>query len=173
MKHHNGMSFSAKNIDNDQWPGNCTLLYAPQAPTGGWWHYICCFSVAPNNYYKFWTRIHLTGQWLVPPFFEIKIRSHQSNIWTHFSAYSSLIRCYICTLIFNSCIEIPFCIANAISDKQNDIQAYSCIVQCIYMETNSCLCLLSYYNIDEKYNTVIIQTVRLTVLLEYFTPSVE
>ncbi|XP_065896446.1 ryncolin-1-like [Dysidea avara] len=80
MAVHNEMNFTTKDSDNDSYMRNCALLYAPGSPSGGWWHYIHCFEVAPNNFYNFHVGIFLNGQWHSLPFIEIKIRPPKCNI---------------------------------------------------------------------------------------------
>ena len=81
MKFHNGMNFTTKDSDNDQWSGgNCAIEnYGTINPTGGWW-YNACADVQLNILYKHKRAVLLNNQWHPLPFVEIKIRPHNCNI---------------------------------------------------------------------------------------------
>ena len=64
MAYHNGMNFTTKDSDNDEWHGNCALW---SGPGGGWW-YINCAYVQPNVQYKGIHGIYLNRKWLTLPF---------------------------------------------------------------------------------------------------------
>ena len=77
MAHHNGMNFSTKDSDNDEWSGgNCVLS---GGPGGGWWHKHCAH-VQPNVQYKHIHGIYLNNKWVSLSFIEMKIRPHSCNI---------------------------------------------------------------------------------------------
>ena len=76
MARHNGMYFTTKDSDNDQWGRNCALW---SGPGGGWW-YINCANIQPNILYKGTHGIVLNGRWHTLPFIEMKIRPHNCNI---------------------------------------------------------------------------------------------
>ena len=83
MATQNGMNFTTKDSDNDQWNGasaNCAIdNYGHNTPTGGWW-YNGCGNIVPNVLYdnKYW--IILNSMWHHLPFIEMKIRLHNCNI---------------------------------------------------------------------------------------------
>ena len=81
MARHNGMYFTTKDSDNDQWDNNCALK-GPSNPHGGWW-YNNCWHINLNNYYDHPDRSYgalLNNEWIKqPPFTEIKIRPHNCN----------------------------------------------------------------------------------------------
>ena len=79
MATHNGMSFSTKDRDNDQWEKNCALANGPTSPQGGWW-YKECWHVNPNNSYKRLDGIYLSNKWHAIAFIEMKIRHHNCNM---------------------------------------------------------------------------------------------
>jgi ficolin len=39
MTHHNGRQFTTKDLDNDEWSGNCAVSYR-----GAWWYRSCSVS---------------------------------------------------------------------------------------------------------------------------------
>ena len=45
MAYHNGMYFTTKDSDNDEWSKNCQI--DDRAPAGGWWHKQC-LRIRPN-----------------------------------------------------------------------------------------------------------------------------
>ena len=79
MAFSNGMNFTTKDSDNDQWENNCALAYAPISPQGGWW-YKTCWRIDPNNSYKHFEGIYLSNKWHAISFIEMKIRPHNCNI---------------------------------------------------------------------------------------------
>ena len=76
MAYHNGMNFTTKDSDNDQWGNNCALW---AGPGGGWW-YKYCARIQPNRQYKGGYGIYVNNKWHTLPFIEIKIRPHNCNI---------------------------------------------------------------------------------------------
>ncbi|XP_065896394.1 fibrinogen C domain-containing protein 1-like [Dysidea avara] len=74
MARHNGMNFTIKDSDNNQWDRNCVLLYAPAKAAGGWW-YNDCWNINPNNFYTSLNKI-LHNSHLI----EIKIRPLNCNM---------------------------------------------------------------------------------------------
>ena len=74
MAYHNGMNFTTRNSDNDQWSKNCALW---SGPGGGWW-YKSCAHIQPNIQYKGTLGIILNNncKWYTLPFIAIKIRPH-------------------------------------------------------------------------------------------------
>ena len=80
MAYHNGMNFTTKDSDNDQWGKNCAIdHYGLTEPTGGWW-YKNCIHAQPNTVYNHKITVYLNGEWHAPPFIEMKIRPHNCNI---------------------------------------------------------------------------------------------
>ena len=68
MAYHDQMYFSTIDNDNDQYKRNCTILFDPDKPAGGWWYH-SCWQINPNDFYS-----HL-GDLLVNSYFiEMKIR---------------------------------------------------------------------------------------------------
>ena len=76
MARHNGMYFTTRDSDNDQWINNCALWYGPG---GGWW-YESCAHVQPNVQYKHKIGVLLNHQWHPLSFIEMKTRPHNCNI---------------------------------------------------------------------------------------------
>jgi len=80
MAYHNGMNFTTKDSDNDQYGSdNCALFYGPTQPIGGWW-FKECWRIAPNSIYNYKYGIKLNGKYYSLPFIEMKIRPHKCNI---------------------------------------------------------------------------------------------
>ena len=81
MASHNGMNFTTKDSDNDQWKnGNCAISnYDSSIPTGGWWYNVCQH-IQPNTLYNHNQAIFLNNKRHPLPFIEIKIRPHNCNI---------------------------------------------------------------------------------------------
>ena len=77
MAYHNGMNFTTKDSDNDQWPKNCATDNDP--PGGGWW-YKSCWYTRPNVIYNHKYGIYLNNKYHPLPFIEMKIRPHNCNI---------------------------------------------------------------------------------------------
>ena len=69
----NGMNFTTRDRDNDQFTYNCATTY------GGWW-YKHCTEIWPNNQYNHRNFVYLNGQWHSLPFMEIKIRPLNCNL---------------------------------------------------------------------------------------------
>ena len=78
MAFSNGMNFSTKDSDNDQYNTNCALAFGPASPQGGWWHKNC-WRVNPNNSYKHFQGINLSNKWYAVSFIEMKIRKQYCN----------------------------------------------------------------------------------------------
>ena len=75
MAQHNGMYFTTKDRDNDQWPNNCAIdLLGHARPAGGWW-YSQCWAINPNDYYNDLRSLVRESQLV-----EIKIRPVNCNI---------------------------------------------------------------------------------------------
>ena len=69
----NGVNFTTKDRDNDEWSGgNCAVNEWPGI-TYGWWYRICAY-IRLNGPYKHSHTIHLNGKWYALPFVEMKIR---------------------------------------------------------------------------------------------------
>ena len=77
MAYHNGMNFTTKDSDNDQWRYNCAKDDVP--PGGGWWFKSCC-NTRPNVIYNNIYGIKLNNKWHRLPYIEMKIRPHNCNI---------------------------------------------------------------------------------------------
>ena len=78
MEFSNGMNFSTKDSDNDQYNKNCALAFGPASPQGGWW-YKDCWRVSPNNSYKHFQGINLSDKWHAVSFIEMKIRQQNCS----------------------------------------------------------------------------------------------
>ena len=78
MAYSNGMNFSTKDSDNNQYGRNCALASGPASPQGGWW-YKNCWRVDPNNSYKHNQGIYLSNKWYVISFIEMKIRKQNCS----------------------------------------------------------------------------------------------
>ena len=76
MTLHNGMNFTTKDSDNDDYVSNCAQA---NGPGGGWWYYHCT-NIQPNVRYNYRLGVYLNGKWLSLPFIEMKIRPHNCNI---------------------------------------------------------------------------------------------
>ena len=81
MAYHNGMNFTTRDSDNDQWhDGNCAIdNHGYNRPAGGWW-YNNCRHIQPNFIYNFSPVVVLNNRWIPLPFIEMKIRPHNCNI---------------------------------------------------------------------------------------------
>ena len=80
MAYHNGMNFTTKDNDNDQWSNNCAIdHYGRNTPAGGWWYKACSY-IQANTLYNHSSAIYLNRQWHSLPFIEMKIRPHNCNI---------------------------------------------------------------------------------------------
>ena len=79
MAYHNGMYFTTKDSDNDQWSENCAKDSWRSTPTGGWW-YNACAHLQLNTLYHHQSAIYLNGKQHPLPFVEMKIRPHNCNI---------------------------------------------------------------------------------------------
>ena len=80
MAYHNGMKFTTKDNDNNQYhSGNCALSNGPTIPNGGWWHNDCLI-INLNNFYNDREGIYLNKEWLTLPYIEIKIRPYKCDI---------------------------------------------------------------------------------------------
>ena len=84
MAAHNGMSFTARDSDNDLSSRNCALAYGSDEPIGGWWYRACWNNgIAPNFVNSDNGRtdeLYLNNQWQTLSFTEIKIRPQNCNI---------------------------------------------------------------------------------------------
>ena len=75
----NGMKFTTRDRDNDQYSGaNCAKTWG-DVNGGGWW-YNYCSAIRPNNQYKGTYRIYLDSKWHNLPFIEMKIRPTSCSI---------------------------------------------------------------------------------------------
>ncbi|XP_065892797.1 ficolin-2-like [Dysidea avara] len=75
MEYHNGMNFTTKDSDNDQWGRNCAIEnWGYSRPGGGWW-YKGCEVLMPNHLYS-----HFVDFLARSYFIEIKIRPLNCNI---------------------------------------------------------------------------------------------
>ena len=81
MAYHNGMYFTTKDSDNDQFSThNCAINnYSRSTPAGGWWYRRCSY-IQPNMHYNHNSMIRLNNKWHSLPFIEMKIRPHNCNI---------------------------------------------------------------------------------------------
>ena len=81
MPYHNGMNFTTRDNDNDQWSSeNCAIdNHGPTIPTGGWWYNNCKY-IQLNILYNHGSAVFLNGKSHPLPFIEIKIRPHNCNI---------------------------------------------------------------------------------------------
>ena len=81
MAYHNGMNFTTKDSDNDQWSGgNCAIdNHGHDKPSGGWW-YNDCSSIQPNMHYNHGAVVLLNNKNHSLRFIQIKIRPHNCNI---------------------------------------------------------------------------------------------
>ena len=79
MAYHNGMYFTTKDSDNDQWSKNCAKDNWSSTPTGGWW-YKGCAHLQLNTLYHHHSAIHLNAKQHPLAFVEMKIRPHNCDI---------------------------------------------------------------------------------------------
>ena len=77
MAYHNGINFTTRDSDNDQWHKNCAIN--DDHPAGGWW-YKHCKLVRPNTVYNDKYGVYLNNKWHTLSFIDIKIRPHNCNI---------------------------------------------------------------------------------------------
>ena len=68
----NGMKFTTKDRDNDNWSRNCAV-HASDGNAGGWWHHSCSH-IHVNHQYKHKYSIYLNGTYHSLPFIEMKIK---------------------------------------------------------------------------------------------------
>ena len=68
----NGMKYTTRDRDHDNWGNNCAVHDAG-GNSGGWW-YRACSDIFLNHQYNKGYTIYLNGQWHPLPFIEIKIR---------------------------------------------------------------------------------------------------
>ena len=73
----NGMKFTTRDRDNDQWGSNCAVRYAG-GNAGGWW-YRHCSNTFPNHQYNHSKSVYLNYQRHFLSFIEIKIRPLKCN----------------------------------------------------------------------------------------------
>ena len=74
----NGMKFTTKDRDNDNFGGNCAI-YGNDRDAGGWWHNYCSY-IHINHQYKNHYSIYLNGKWYPLPFIEMKIKPITCNV---------------------------------------------------------------------------------------------
>ena len=74
----NGMKFTTRDRDNDQWDRNCAVNHA-SGNAGGWW-YSSCSHINPNHQYNHRHSAYLNGQWHSLSFIEIKVRPLNCNL---------------------------------------------------------------------------------------------
>ena len=67
----NGMPFTTKDRDNDNWGKHCAVDHVGNA--GGWW-YNSCSCIHLNHQYKHINGIRISGSWKATSFTEMKIR---------------------------------------------------------------------------------------------------
>ena len=79
MAYHNGMNFTTRDSDNDQWDSVNCAQYLCHGPGGGWW-YNGCINIQPNVAYKGTYGVLLNSKWHIFHFIEMKIRPHNCNI---------------------------------------------------------------------------------------------
>ena len=71
----NGMKFTTKDMDNDEWHTNCAIVTAG-GNAGGWW-YRGCSRIFLNNKYNRTITILLNNQYHSLPFIEMKIKPYK------------------------------------------------------------------------------------------------
>ena len=74
----NGMRFTTRDRDNDNWYNNCAVHHAG-GNAGGWW-YDACSHINLNQQYNNRHSAYLNGQWHYLPFIETKIRPLNCNL---------------------------------------------------------------------------------------------
>ena len=73
----NGMKFTTKDRDNDNWSSNCAVSGHGDS-TGGWWHNRCSH-VHVNHQYNHSDSMYLNGAYYSLPFIEMKIKPITCN----------------------------------------------------------------------------------------------
>ena len=73
----NGMKFTTKDRDNDNWSNNCAVSGHGDS-TGGWWHNRCSH-VHVNHQYNHNNSMNLNGAYHSLPFIEMKIKPITCN----------------------------------------------------------------------------------------------
>ena len=71
----NGMKFTTKDRDNDQYGGNCAVS-GNGKKDGGWWYKHCSF-INPNHLYKNHNSLFLHRKWYSLIFIEMKIKPYK------------------------------------------------------------------------------------------------
>ena len=72
-----GMKFTTKDRDNDQYGGNCAIS-GNGNNAGGWWQNACSY-IQMNHQYKHQYSIYLNRKWYPLPFIEMKIKPITCN----------------------------------------------------------------------------------------------
>ena len=75
----NGMKFTTRDRDNDQWYNNNCAVHHAGGNASGWW-YDDCSHINPNHQYNHRQSAYLNGQWYSLPFIETKIRLLNCNL---------------------------------------------------------------------------------------------
>ena len=71
----NGMKFTTKDRDNDQWSKNCAVDYV-SGNAGGWW-YKFYSNIYPNHQYNHTYSLYVNGKNHPLPFIEMKIKPYK------------------------------------------------------------------------------------------------
>ena len=71
----NGMKFTTKDRDNDQWGKNCAVSDAG-GKAGGWWYHQCS-NIRLNHQYNHSQSIRLNNKWHPLSFIEMKIKPYK------------------------------------------------------------------------------------------------
>ena len=74
----NGMNFTTRDRDNDNWDANNCAVRSAGGNAGGWWYKYCSY-IRPNHQYDHTHSIQFDRQWHSLPFIEIKIRPLNCN----------------------------------------------------------------------------------------------
>ena len=69
----NGMPFTTKDRDNDQWSRKNCAVYFADRNAGGWWYNFCSYIIL-NNKYKSHHGMAINESWKATSFTEMKIR---------------------------------------------------------------------------------------------------
>ena len=75
----NGMKFTTRDRENDNWPDHNCAVHHAGGNVGGWWYNDCSY-INPNHQFNHSHSVRLNSQWYSLPFIEIKSRPLNCNL---------------------------------------------------------------------------------------------